>query len=357
MISRENIEPEISHEVIKIQAKSQMVASLGFQNMEGVGSLLSIAHLFGASKKRTGIYCLAFATGHFYIGQAIDVVRRFSEHRRNFNDIIGFAFIPTPKSKLNSIEKELIFKGEQIGLKLKNSVHVSSILGETDLDLVLPEQDQKDWLEGKYHLISSHENLNPKVILPQNQKDRFSKNFDKFLLHPMVDEATVLLQKYLSKCIPCPRTTEYSFWSVSCMPTTNQNTWPRLFCVNAASMELYVVGWKKKEPGLWSVVTVDEAILNEYWPDPEKFSAHFPGVEFFTRNYRDAGENQITLSCGEGLTMNALLSDDGVSKAAASLALRVMRKRANFYMQYHCPQLANYAFSDNPLKNEGALGI
>ncbi|OIM98997.1 hypothetical protein A9236_09455 [Polynucleobacter sp. QLW-P1DATA-2] len=321
------------------------LAPLGFLEIKNVESFLSIAHFFGTTKKRCGIYCLSFATGHFYIGQAIDVVRRFSEHRQIYLDIVGFSFIESSKALLNDREKELIYRAEAMGLKLKNAIHVSSILGDTDLDAVVSPKEQEDWLAA----ISGQDFIGgecePKIILPQNQQDRFSKSFDQYLGHPLEKSATSLLKQYISKCIPFPRSTEYSFWSVSCMPSTNVSTWPRLFCVNVASMEIFIVGWVKKTNNLWAFMTVDAEVLSQYWPEPEVFLEHFPSVQFIERGYRDAGQNQITLACDEDARMDLLLADPGVIHAAASLALRVMRKRSNFYMQYHCTQLSNHLFS------------
>ena len=319
--------------------------AMGFPPMAPVSTLLSISHLFGTSKKRCGIYLLAFPAELFYIGQAIDVVRRFSQHRRNYDDIIGLSFIPVPKATLNDVEKELIFKAESIGFKLKNAVHVSSIIGDADFDLVMPISEQEIWLSASPRFDTDTDGNLPKIILPESQQIRFSKNFDQFTKHPLAQNALVLLTQYVHECIPAPRRTEYSFWSVSCMPSTNKNTWPRLFCVNAASMELFVVGWKKNSNSLWSFLTIDADVLSQHWPDPEEFCQKFPSVEFINREYRDAGQNQITLCCNGDARMDLLLADQGICEAAAALNLRVMRKRASFYMQYHCPQLANEALS------------
>lgn len=320
--------------------------SMGFPPMTPVSTLLSISHLFGSSKKRCGIYLLAFHSEHFYIGQAMDVVRRFSQHRRNYDDIIGFSFIPVPKATLNDVEKELIFKAESIGFKLKNAVHVSIILGDTDFDLVMPITEQETWLSTAPRFDAVTDGNLTRITLPESQQVRFSKNFDQFTEHPLAQNALAFLTQYIRECIPAPRRTEYSFWSVSCMPSTNKNTWPRLYCVNAASMELFIVSWEKNSNLLWSVITIDENVLMEHWPNPDEFIKKFPFVEFIDRGYRDAGQNQITLRCNGDARMDLLLADSGICKAAAAMNLRVMRKRANLYMQYHCSQLANEALSD-----------
>lgn len=318
---------------------------MGFPLITNVATLFSISHLFGTSKKRCGIYLLKFTDELFYIGQAMDVVRRFSQHRRNYDDIQGFSFIPVVKDSLNEIEKALIFDAESLGFKLKNAVHVSSILGDTDFDLLMSASEQDAWLSATSPLATGENQ--PKITLPESQQVRFSKNFDQFNEHPSSQSALLLLRQYIKASVPVPRISEYSFWSVSCMPSTNINTWPRLFCVNAAMMELFVVGWVKKTNLLWSFITVDEDVLCSYWPSPDDFKKNFPNVEFLSGGYRDAGQNQITLRCSNFASMDRLLSDVGVCKAAAAMNIRVMRKRANMYMKFHCVQLANQVFIES----------
>ncbi len=319
---------------------------MGFPALEAVTSLQSVAHLFGSTKKRCVIYFLAFQSGLFYVGQAVDVVRRFSQHRRNHDDIIGFSFTPVPKPELNDTEKALIFKAESLGLKITNAVHVTSIVGDTDFDLVVPMAEQDAWLNSPLQPTSS-DKFDPRIVLPEAQQVRFSKQYSRFSKHPLGCSALKLLTQYVESCIPAPRLTEYSFWAVSCMPSGNSD-WPRLLCVNAALMELFAVGWQKQAASglLWSFVNVAEDVLLEHWKSLNKLKRKFPFLSFERRSYRDAGQHQITIFCeGSARLMMQLLSDPGIAKAAATLALRVMRKRATIYGKYHCPQLADLALS------------
>lgn len=321
------------------------VAAMGFPAIAPVSSLLSIAHLFGASKKRCGIYLLAFRSGFFYIGQAVDVVRRFSQHRRVHDDIVGFSFLPMPKPKLDDAEKAMIFRAESLGFKITNAVHVTNIVGDTDLDLVVSASEQEAWLRDP-SCLNNTDTTFPKIILPEAQQIRFFKNFARFEKHPLSQRAMALFQQYIWACVPAPRRTEYSFWSVSCMPSTNHNTWPRLLCVNAGVMELFVAGWEKQNTdALWSFVNVAEDILLEHWASLDELTNTFPYVEVVRRGYKDAGQHQVSLHTYDSAPMEQLLMDPGVSKAAAMLALRVMRKRATIYGKYHCVQLANRALS------------
>ncbi len=313
--------------------------------MTDVISLQSVAHLFGTSKKRCGIYLLAFQPGLFYIGQAVDVVRRFSQHRKNHDDIVGFSFIPVPKSELDAIEKGYIFKAESRGLKITNAVHVTSVVGDTDFDLVVPITEQNNWLHSDDKLmfpIDAH----PKIVLPESQKLRYSKKFSRFGKQPLSARALALLKQYLHSCVPVPRRTEYSFWAVSCMPVT-VSEWKRLVCVNAAFMELFVVGHLQQDPtSLWAFVNVAEDVLLEHWKSIDTLKEKYPFLSVERTNYRNAGQYQVRLFCqGTSESMKALLLDPGISKAAATLVLRVMRKRATIFGKYHCPQLADLALA------------
>ncbi|MCF8210514.1 MAG: GIY-YIG nuclease family protein [Rhodoferax sp.] len=321
-------------------------SAMGFPALQHVTSLQSVAHLFGSTKNRCGIYFLAFQSGLFYVGQAVDVVRRFSQHRRNHDDIVGFSFIPVSQPKLNDIERTLIFKAESLGLKITNAVHVTSIVGDTDFDLVVPLAEQDTWLNLPIRSAISDKSAS-RVVLPEAQQVRFSKQFNRFNKHPMGSSALKLLTQYVDNCIPAPRRTEYSFWAVSCMPSGNSD-WPRLLCVNAALMELFVAGWQKQDAGgaLWSFVNVAEDVLLEHWKSLNKLKIKFPFLRLEQSSYRDAGQHQVRILCeGSERLMMLLLSDPGISKAAATLALRVMRKRATIYGKYHCPQLADLALS------------
>lgn len=320
-------------------------SAMGFPALTDVTSLQSVAHLFGATKKRCGIYFLAFQGGLFYVGQAVEVVRRFSQHRKNHDDIIGFSFIAVPKPELDVTERALIFKAESFGLKLTNAVHVTSIVGDTDLDLVVPITHQNDWLAATDRVALSIDS-SPKIVLPESQQVRYAKQFSRFERQPLSARSLALLKQYLQTCVPAPRLTEYSFWAVSCMPATGSE-WKRLLCVNAAFMELFVVGHEQRDPtALWSFVNVAEDVLLVHWRSINRLEKKYPFLSVERCDYRDAGQHQVRLFCqGDAASMEVLLHDPGISKAAATLALRVMRKRATIFSKYHCPQLADLALA------------
>jgi hypothetical protein len=321
-------------------------AAMGFPAMNDVNSLQSVAHLFGSTKKRCGIYFLAFQSGLYYVGQAVDVVRRFSQHRKNHDDIVGFSFIPISQPELDDTEKSLIFKAESIGLRITNAVHVTSIVGDTDFDLVVPTTEQNEWLSAIGRTVA-FEYSGPKIVLPESQQVRYSKQFIKFEKQPSSARSLALLRQYLLACVPAPRRTEYSFWAVSCMPTNGNSEWKRLLCVNAAFMELFVVGHKSDNPSsIWSFINVAEDVLLDHWKSKNNLKKKYPFLRLESSDYRDAGQHQLRLVCeGGSASMEQILKDPGISRAAATLVVRVMRKRATIYGKYHCPQLADLALA------------
>ncbi|MEX3937393.1 GIY-YIG nuclease family protein [Paraburkholderia phymatum] len=313
---------------------------LGFQPPEPVETLRSIAHLFGSSKSRCGIYLLAFRDHQFYIGQSVNVVSRFSQHRQEWDDLVGFSFLPVRQSQLNDVEERLIRDAEELGMVIRNRLHTSIVVGDTDLDLILAPEEQDAWL-------ASPKQFNKRdpaslMELPSGQVEKFRHHYRRFLDQPQSANVIRLLTTYIHECLPAPQRTEYSFWSLSCMPSTNAATWPRLACINVGGMEVFVLGHYKDAPWkLWGFVNVATDALAEKYGNARELIAAFPGIRFSTaRPYRDAGQFQIRLEADDQ-DFFQLMADSCVMRAAATLALRVMRKRPTFFGKHHCKLLSN----------------
>ncbi len=321
---------------------SSLYRTLGFPPAENVSTLRSIAHLFGSSKCRCGIYLLEFPKGRFYIGQAVDVVRRFGQHRKNYENISGFSFLPTKRSALDQLEQNLIHGAERLKLVLLNTIHMTDVVGDTDLDLVLTPDEQKKWLSSPSRFNGRDSSV--PISLPESQLVRFSSQFERYLEQPLADLASKLFRTYVRSCLPAPNRTEYSFWVVSCLPSTNRNTWPRLLCVSAGVMELLVIGYHKNFPSRpWGFVTVASDVLSETFKTTKSFGEAFPSAKMSKRQYRDGGQHQVTLWSDDPDKLIDILGNKAVQRAAATLALRIMRKRATIYSKFHCKQLANLA--------------
>lgn len=228
-----------------------------------------------------------------------------------------------------------------MNLTILNTVHATNVIGDTDLDLVLPREQQDSWLSSP-ESFSKNETIVSAISLPNAQLARTFGKFRKLKEHQLFSVSSQLLSLYLGNCIPAPKLTEYSFWALSCMPSTNSATWPRLACVNVGVMEIFVFGYVKNAPTeMWGFVNVASDVLYDGYKNDGSFLAAHPSIDLVQTEYRDAGQHQIGLHAYDEHSLRTLLEDKVVQKSAAALALRVMRKRATIYGKHHCKQLAD----------------
>lgn len=322
------------------------IADLGFPELTDVSGLRSVAHLVKSPKNRCGIYLLAFSGDRYYIGQAVDIVRRFSQHLKTYGEIDGFTYIQVAKTKLDAREKELIFNAEASGFTLLNVVHVSNIIGDTDLDLLFDEGVLDRWL-GDPELANLKDFDTQTIQLPKAHNERAALKFAQLKRHPLAKAAIIQLACFLEVAVPYPRMSEFSFWTVTAMPGTNSSTMPRILCVSTSVMEVFGLGYYKgKEDAdlTWSFVNVASDFLLESFGSEESFRSEYPSIYLDTETrYRDGGQYVFRLCAGTQNCMIQLLADIRVTKAAASLCLRLMRKRPTIFSKHHCPQLVDAA--------------
>lgn len=329
------------HLLITKLTRSAIIASLGFPETVDVRGRLSLADLFAKSKSRTGIYLLEFANQTFYIGQAVEVCRRFAQHCANVGEIVGFTFLPIRAAALDETERGLIRSAEAAGLPLTNRVHVSTVLGETDFDLLVAPAEQEAWLASWPRLV---QHTRAEVRLPPNAPARIrtAQAFTRLSDHSMWNQVRECLQIYSAGCLPFPTLTQLSFWSVSCLPSTNKSTWPRFAAVNAGLMELMVIGWEIGGVGTWGFVNCARSVIEREHGSIQLFEGKHKRVDVDdSRQYQSAGSDQLSISADSIPALARLLGDSAVRDAAAQLALRVMRSRSNIYSKFHCPALAD----------------
>src|SRR5262249_18270227 len=94
-----------------------------------------------------------------------------------------------------------------------------------------PEQ-QCGWLEG----VALEDSADREESLEQRFK--YVARFEKLLQRPQAGDVLDILRLYGETCIPIPRRTERWYWSVSCLPSTNDKPLVR---VNASWMELFTL--------------------------------------------------------------------------------------------------------------------
>lgn len=320
---------------------AEIINQLGFQfdSVFNVKGRLSISDFFPKSKVRCGIYLLNFSDGTFYIGQAIDTVRRFAQHRKNYNNIERLWFQSVKKDKLNEVEQKLIHEAEMQGLLLTNKTFVSNIIGETDLDLIILPAEQENWFAEDIEI--SNDGYDLYHTVEAKHKIKYRQSFDKLKQVENYPQFKRILNLYIKKCLPAYKKTELSFWALSCMPSTNSNTYPRYFCVNVNAMEVFVLGYERRTKEIFTfIVTTSLFFDNE--EELNRLYSNYKTLEAERSEYRAAGADQVRFHFSDLDELeNMLLNEPKVLKSIKELNLRLMRKGGTIYSPFHCFDLAN----------------
>lgn len=315
----------------------------GFDKLFDVSERTSISDLIKGPRRRCGVYLLIFSDGQYYIGQATDVTTRFVRHRKTYDDITHLAFQKVAKSNLDEVEQALIHKAEADGYKLRNVSHVSVVLGETNLDNIIPREVQETWIEtgqlshtGRRRL----ENL-------EAQRIKYQRAFDKLCDHPRYSEVLELLKLYVLETIPIPLQTEQTFWSLSCMPSTSVPGYQRYAIININSMETLAIMYDKQSP--------DEFVVHLYVAKSRLFANKgklrfrlkhmWVGIDQIGK-LKPAGQDQTILTSYSLETAILLLRNSEVTAAARRINLNLMRKGATINAKYHCAHLADQILGD-----------
>lgn len=200
---------------------------------------------------------------------------------------------------------------------------------------------QRAWIAGKTGLPDT-------VERSQSLEHRFkyAARFEKLLRRPQAKEVLGILGLYGSACIPMPRRTERSYWSVSCLPSTSDKP---LIRVNASWMELFTLYAHGEDvrarfilhlsdfttdgsatPGL-----VDEAFLEQSVATPEDVSCFFPrGADMFGINVRGAA------------SIHQFLASPRAVRAIRTFNLTHMNRGRNAYQASHCYSVADHMLGD-----------
>jgi hypothetical protein len=97
----------------------------------------------------------------------------------------------------------------------------------------LDAEQQRAWLEGEATPSDAAEREESLEL-----RFKYAHRFEKLLRRPQAEEVLDILRIYGATCLPIPRRTERWYWSVSCLPSTNDKPLTR---VNASWMELFTL--------------------------------------------------------------------------------------------------------------------
>lgn len=304
-----------------------------FSEFVWVLSRPTIADLYKPDK-RCGIYVLRFRNEQYYVGQTVDIIRRYIQHSRVHNDIQEIAFKDFHKIDLNKIEEELIKILESKNVLLRNISLTSIPKGESDLDLIIPKEEQQSWLLNNI----THE-LQTQIINDPSLHSKHAKKVSQLINRPDFKTSVYpFLIEYLKKCVIQPAKTELSFWSLTCLVKAFRQGREIALCrINFYWCETIVI-WLDNENNLNYNFHLTKSLLTDDYLN----SLNIKSLTFNDHYYIKGGPDQFKLSVKGIEDALLVLKDSRIISAIKTFNLRLMQKGATVYGIHHCIDLAKY---------------
>lgn len=308
--------------------------TLIFHNWPVIG-VESLAFRFEPEDSRTGIYVLSFASGDRYVGKSMNVVNRFADHRRRWNDITHIAFRPFMADELNVREHQVLEAIERLGYKVRN-IDLASQTGSGGLlDIVMEEQAQKEWLAS-----TIPEPTDSSRYVAASRRTAGLPRFQQLLERADAQELIGVAVQYIDCAIPWPSQTEGRFWVASAMASTGRTSdWQRLVSISAQNVEVLVIGEATTVTGrgIEGFLNVDhDAVDIEPWIRNQGLDAYSEAG-----SYGPIGKVCTIHFTGIAALNRLLRNDSPVTRPAKTLALNLMRKGPSMYTRFHNDHLAD----------------
>jgi hypothetical protein len=207
--------------------------------------------------------------------------------------------------------------------------------GAKGLRQFLDPAQQRAWIEGETSPADTDERSES-----LEQRFKYAARFEKLLRRPQAQEVLAILRIYAETCIPIPRRTERTYWSVSCLPSTADKPLVR---VNASWMELFTLlpdgdGLRARfilhlsdftTDGSPAPDHLDPAFLETCVARPEDISHFFWKGDTFGVKVRGSA------------SIRAFLANPRALRATRRFNLTHMNRGRNAYQASHCYSLAD----------------
>lgn len=315
---------------------TQILEDLGFTEHHFVQGRASVADLFRPGQ-RCGIYVLHCSNGEYYAGQAVDVIRRYTQHRMTHTDIRKISFKRLTRDMLDDEERNVIWTLESQGVALRNIALASVPVGESDFDLVMPREEQERWLDGVCCESADGERFDDPAL-----RRRYRLKYEKLMAMPDHERVLEVLREYRKVGIPCPKKSEVSFWSCSCLPASNPDfvVYAR---VNISLQEVLTIGsYRLEGVPLVSFHAALSPIEEVYGDSPEQFFEAYPALFADGEIYCSGGPDQFHFEVESFSDAINLMHDSLIAKCIRLFNMRLMRKGPCLNKASHCLALGDH---------------
>lgn len=298
----------------------------------------TVADLFKPDK-RCGIYILRFRDNQFYVGQAIDVIRRFVQHTKVHDDIQEISFKTFSETELNNIEQEIVKILERKKIKLRNISLTSIPKGDTDLDLIIPYDQQQFWLTSNFE-----NKLNEYCTDQPDLQEKYFRKFQRLIKRDDFNSsAKPFLIEYFKKCVLQPTKTELSFWAITCLTKAFLDLSNVAICrLNLFWCEVLTI-WIDDYKNINYTFHLTKSLLTKEYLKSLKLKSLFIDDHYYKRG----GPDQFSIEVQGLEEALKILQDENIIFAIKTFNLRQMQKGATVYGRYHCIDLAKLILTGN----------
>lgn len=308
----------------------ETLSEQGFSEPEPAQGRRSVADLYKPGK-RCGVYVLLFRDGSGYVGQSVDVVRRYSQHIRNHEDIEAISFRTTSPEELDLIEQGLVGVFEHGGYKLRNIVFSTLPPITSDFDLIMAEADQTRFLSDmKFTDYHGERIVNPELRAKYANKYRTFKEFTG------ISDVVDTLRLYVRVGIPAILKGEVSFWAVSCLPSYNNPSITLFLRVNVFWQEVFTMFREKQSGADFASLHVARVPIER----DVRLLSDFANLKILDHTYVPGGHDQVNLLI-PSRDLSAFMGRDSVRLAVRTFNLRLMKKGPCNFARNHCLDLAD----------------
>jgi len=201
----------------------------------------------------------------------------------------------------------------------------------------LDEEQQRAWLEGEILFPDAAER-------DESVEHRFKyiARFEKLLRRSQAEDVLDILKLYGATCLPIPRRTERYYWSVSCLPSTNDKPLAR---VNASWMELFTLLPDGQDLRARIILHLAD-FTSDGSPDPDHVDTDL--LESLVEHAEDVshavwrnGKEILIARVRGAASIRKFLTDPRGLRAIRSFNLTHMNRGRNAYQASHCYSLAD----------------
>lgn len=318
-----------------------------------------VAHLDASGQPPVGCYLVALTNGDCYIGETVNFRTRLATHKRTFGDEVrGFYVRPDAtganmpsrqalKDHLHLVEQKLIHEAQDAKLVARNFREMAHPIHEfAGFTQEIQPLRADEWFDNP--VAANPADMQPLRALQSHQHGGKQSKFSALANMSEVGEIVGIVHDYLTRCVPYPARTEMTSWSLSCLPGVQRGERGArsnvLACLSISMTEVLTLLQESKSRQCWGFLAVNDVELGQ--DDDLQFIRllrRHPGIDIEPSRYHEFGPGVSMVYAPNLAALRRLLDDVEVTRAAATVALRLCRLGPSRQVNVHNPYLVEAA--------------